>query len=37
VVLPGYGTKASDVKGGIFYVIGPEKQLAADEKISQEC
>jgi hypothetical protein len=31
-VLPGYGTKASDVKGGIFYVIGPEKQLAAYEK-----
>lgn len=31
-ILPGYGTKASNVKGGVFYVIGPEKQLAAYEK-----
>jgi hypothetical protein len=31
-VLPGYGTKASEVKGGVFYVIGPEKQLVAYEK-----
>jgi Zn-dependent M16 (insulinase) family peptidase len=31
-ILPGSGTKASDVKGGVFYVIGPEKQLAAYEK-----
>ncbi len=31
-ILPGYGTKAKDVKGGVFYVIGPEKQLAAYEK-----
>ncbi|HEY0321565.1 MAG TPA: insulinase family protein [Pyrinomonadaceae bacterium] len=30
-VLPGYGMKARDVKGGVFYVIGPEKQLKAYE------
>jgi hypothetical protein len=30
-VLPGYGLKAKDVKGGVFYVIGPEKQLKAYE------
>jgi Zn-dependent M16 (insulinase) family peptidase len=26
-VLPGYGVKARDVEGGIFFVIGPEKQI----------
>jgi Zn-dependent M16 (insulinase) family peptidase len=26
-VLPGYNVKARDVPGGIFYVIGPDKQL----------
>jgi hypothetical protein len=31
-VLPGYGPKARDVQGGVFYVIGPEKQLAAYEQ-----
>lgn len=31
LVFPGYGTKARDVKGGVFYVIGPEKQLKAYE------
>jgi hypothetical protein len=30
-ILPGYGLKARDVKGGVFYVIGPEKQLKAYE------
>lgn len=30
-VLPGYGVKAAEVKGGVFYVIGPEKQLKAYE------
>jgi hypothetical protein len=30
-VLPGYGVKARDVQGGVFYVIGPEKQLKAYE------
>lgn len=30
-VLPGYGVKARDVRGGVFYVIGPEKQLKAYE------
>jgi Zn-dependent M16 (insulinase) family peptidase len=30
-VLPGYGVKAGDVQGGVFYVIGPEKQLKAYE------
>ncbi|HEV7843493.1 MAG TPA: hypothetical protein VGO69_07330, partial [Pyrinomonadaceae bacterium] len=30
-VLPGYGVKAKDVQGGVFYVIGPEKQLKAYE------
>ncbi|HKS29965.1 MAG TPA: hypothetical protein VJS44_19240 [Pyrinomonadaceae bacterium] len=30
-VLPGYGVKARDVKGGVFYVLGPEKQLKAYE------
>jgi Zn-dependent M16 (insulinase) family peptidase len=31
-ILPGLGAKASDVQGGVFYVIGPEKQLAAYEQ-----
>lgn len=31
-VLPGLSVKASDVKDGLFYVIGPEKQLAAYEQ-----
>ncbi|HVF87931.1 MAG TPA: hypothetical protein VM866_10085 [Pyrinomonadaceae bacterium] len=31
-ILPGYGVKARDVTGGVFYVIGPEKQLAAYEE-----
>lgn len=26
-VLPDYNVKAKDVPGGIFYVIGPDKQL----------
>jgi Zn-dependent M16 (insulinase) family peptidase len=26
-VLPGYGVKAKDVAGGVFFVIGPEKQI----------
>jgi len=31
-ILPGLGTKAAEVQGGVFYVIGPEKQLAAYEQ-----
>jgi hypothetical protein len=31
-VLPGYGPKARDIQGGVFYVIGPEKQMAAYEQ-----
>ncbi|MFN2510492.1 MAG: hypothetical protein ABR568_03490 [Pyrinomonadaceae bacterium] len=31
-ILPGLGVKARDVKGGIYYVIGPEKQLSAYEE-----
>jgi Zn-dependent M16 (insulinase) family peptidase len=30
-VLPGYGVKARDVAGGIFFVIGPEKQISVYE------
>jgi Zn-dependent M16 (insulinase) family peptidase len=30
-VLPGYGTKAKTIAGGIYYVIGPDKQLKAYE------
>ncbi|HZI18966.1 MAG TPA: hypothetical protein VEY09_10265 [Pyrinomonadaceae bacterium] len=30
-VLPGFGTRARDVSEGVFYVIGPEKQLEAYE------
>ncbi|HZT60202.1 MAG TPA: hypothetical protein VFA21_16460, partial [Pyrinomonadaceae bacterium] len=31
-VMPGLGAKASEVRGGVFYVIGPEKQLSAYEQ-----
>ncbi|MET0647447.1 MAG: hypothetical protein ABW208_12585 [Pyrinomonadaceae bacterium] len=31
-ILPGFGVKAADVEGGIFYVIGPDKQLNAYEQ-----
>ncbi len=31
-ILPGYGVRAKDVRGGVFYVIGPEKQLTAYEE-----
>ena len=31
-VLPGFGVKARDVQGGVFYVIGPEKQFMAYEQ-----
>ncbi|HEX7313194.1 MAG TPA: hypothetical protein VF297_04710 [Pyrinomonadaceae bacterium] len=31
-ILPGLGVKASGVEGGVFYVIGPEKQLTAYEQ-----
>lgn len=31
-ILPGLGAKASEVRGGVFYVIGPEKQLTAYEQ-----
>ncbi|MFL6283423.1 MAG: hypothetical protein ACJ74Q_09820 [Pyrinomonadaceae bacterium] len=31
-ILPGMGTKAGTVEGGVFYVIGPEKQLTAYEQ-----
>lgn len=31
-ILPGLGAKAADVQGGVFYVIGPEKQLTAYEQ-----
>jgi Zn-dependent M16 (insulinase) family peptidase len=31
-ILPGLGGRAADVKGGVFYVIGPEKQLTAYEQ-----
>jgi Zn-dependent M16 (insulinase) family peptidase len=30
-VLPGYGVKAKEVAGGIFFVIGPEKQFGLYE------
>ena len=30
-ILPGYGTKAKDVKGGVYFVIGNEKQMVAYE------
>jgi Zn-dependent M16 (insulinase) family peptidase len=31
-VLPGMGVKGNDVTGGVFFVIGPEKQLSAYEE-----
>jgi Zn-dependent M16 (insulinase) family peptidase len=31
-ILPGLGAKAGAVEGGVFYVIGPEKQLTAYEQ-----
>jgi Zn-dependent M16 (insulinase) family peptidase len=31
-ILPGLGAKAGGVEGGVFYVIGPEKQLTAYEQ-----
>ncbi len=31
-VMPGLGAKAGGVQGGVYYVIGPEKQLAAYEQ-----
>lgn len=31
-VLPGFNVKAASVPGGVFYVIGPEKQLALYEQ-----
>jgi Zn-dependent M16 (insulinase) family peptidase len=31
-ILPGYSTKARDVPAGVFFVIGPEQQLAAYEQ-----
>lgn len=31
-LLPGLGAKAAGVEGGVFYVIGPEKQLTAYEQ-----
>jgi hypothetical protein len=31
-VLPGMGVKAAEVEGGVYFVIGPEKQLAAYEQ-----
>ena len=31
-VLPGYATKAGDVRGGVFFTIGSEKQLTAYEQ-----
>jgi Zn-dependent M16 (insulinase) family peptidase len=31
-ILPGLGVKTRDVEGGIYYVIGPEKQLSAYEE-----
>ncbi|MEP7164338.1 MAG: hypothetical protein ABI741_06580 [Ferruginibacter sp.] len=34
-ILPGYGIKSKDVEGGIFYVIGNEKQMTAYEAYLQ--
>jgi Zn-dependent M16 (insulinase) family peptidase len=31
-ILPGMGVRAAGVEGGVFYVIGPEKQLTAYEQ-----
>ena len=30
-ILPGYGAKMKDIPGGTYFVIGPEKQMAAYE------
>ena len=34
--IPGYNVKASDVPGGIYFVIGPEKQLDAWQEYLKE-
>ena len=31
-ILPGYSTKARDVQGGVFFVIGPNSQMTAYEQ-----
>jgi hypothetical protein len=31
-ILPGFGIRAEDVPGGVYFVIGPEKQLNAYEE-----
>ena len=35
-VLPGMGTSAKSVKGAVYFVIGPEKQMAAWEQYLQQ-
>jgi hypothetical protein len=35
-VLPGMGTSAKDVAGAVYFVIGPEKQMAAWEQYLQQ-
>jgi len=35
-VLPGMGTNAKDVAGAVYFVIGPEKQMAAWEQYLQQ-
>lgn len=35
-VLPGMGVKSNEVAGGVYFVIGPEKQLAAYEEYLKE-
>ena len=34
--IPGYNVKGSEVPGGIFFVIGPDKQLDAWEEYLEE-
>jgi len=34
-VLPGMNVKAKDVEGGVYFVIGPEPQLAAWKSIKE--
>lgn len=34
-ILPGYGSKMKDVHGGVYYVIGPDKQMDAYEAYLQ--
>ena len=34
-ILPGYGSKIKDVKGGNYFVIGAEKQMAGYETYLQ--